>query len=239
MINKQVRNVAEALDGIRDDSVVMVGGFGSVGQPDTIIEGLIEQGARNLTIIANNAGAGHTGLARLLDAGRVRRIICSYPRSSGSVVFEALFQAGKLELEIVPQGTLAERIRAAGAGIPAFYTPTTVGTVLAHGKEQRTFNGRTYVLEEALPADVALVQAWSADRFGNCIYRESGRNFNAIMAPAARLTIVQACHIADAGTLDPEEIITPGLFVQRIIHVPDLSFPKNTGASSEKGKQAA
>ncbi|GAN67305.1 3-oxoacid CoA-transferase subunit A [Acetobacter orleanensis] len=239
MINKQVRNVAEALDGIRDGSVVMVGGFGSVGQPDAIIEGLIEQGARDLTIIANNAGAGRAGLARLLDAGRVRRIICSYPRSAGSVVFESLFQAGKLELEIVPQGTLAERIRAAGAGIPAFYTPTTVGTVLANGKEQREFNGRVHVLEEALPADVALVQAWSADRFGNCIYRESGRNFNAIMATAARLTVVQACHIAEAGTLDPEAIVTPGLFVQRIVHVPDTSFSENTETSADKGKQAA
>lgn len=239
MINKQVRSVAEALEGIRDGSVVMIGGFGSVGQPDAIIEGLIEQGARNLTLIANNAGSGHVGLAKLLDAGRVSRIICSYPRSSGSVVFEALFQAGKLDLEIVPQGTLAERIRAAGAGIPAFYTPTTVGTILAKGKEHREFNGRTYVLEEALSADVALVEAWTADRFGNCVYRESGRNFNAIMATAAKLTIVQTCNMTEAGTLDPEAIVTPGLFVQRIVHVPERTLLTDSSASAETRKQAA
>ncbi|GAN64494.1 3-oxoadipate CoA-transferase subunit A [Acetobacter indonesiensis NRIC 0313] len=239
MINKQVRSVADALEGIRDGSVVMIGGFGSVGQPDAIIEGLIEQGARNLTLIANNAGSGHVGLAKLLNAGRVSRIICSYPRSSGSVVFEALFQAGKLDLEIVPQGTLAERIRAAGAGIPAFYTPTTVGTILAKGKEHREFNGRTYVLEEALPADVALVEAWTADQFGNCVYRESGRNFNAIMATAAKLTIVQACNMTEAGTLDPEAIVTPGLFVQRIVHVPERTLLTDSSASAETRKQAA
>ncbi|NHO33021.1 3-oxoacid CoA-transferase subunit A [Acetobacter fallax] len=221
MINKQVGTTAEALSGIADGSVVMIGGFGSVGQPDALIEALIEQGARDLTVVANNAGAGRVGLAKLLDAGRVRRIICSYPRSSGSVVFEDLFRAGLLELEIVPQGTLAERIRAAGAGIAGFYTPTTVGTILAKGKETREFSGRLYVLEQALGADVALIQAWRTDRIGNCVYRETGRNFNAVMATAARTTIVQTCGMTEVGGLDPEAIVTPGIFVHRVVHIPD------------------
>ncbi|GBQ94522.1 3-oxoadipate CoA-transferase subunit A [Gluconacetobacter liquefaciens] len=223
MINKEVRDIADALSGIGDGAVVMVGGFGSVGQPDALIEGLIEQGARDLTIIANNAGAGRVGLARLMEAGRVRKIICSFPRSAGSVVFEELFRAGKLELEIVPQGTLAERIRAAGAGIPGFYTATTVGTLLAQGKETRTFDGRTYVLEHALHADVALVEAWRTDRMGNCTYRESGRNFNAVMAMAARMTVVQSCGMVAVGALDPEMIVTPGIFVDRIVVVPEAA----------------
>jgi len=221
MINKEVRSIADALAGIRDDSVIMVGGFGSVGQPDALIEGLIEQGARDLTIIANNAGAGHVGLAKLMAAERVRKIICSFPRSAGSVVFEELFQAGKLELEIVPQGTLAERIRAAGAGIPGFYTATTVGTQLAEGKESKIFDGRPYVLERALQADIALIQAWRTDRMGNCLYRESGRNFNPVMAMAARMTIVQSCGMIPLEDMDPEAIVTPGIFVERIVVVPD------------------
>ena len=199
----------------------MVGGFGAVGQPDTLIEGLIEQGSKDLTIIANNAGAGRVGLAKLMEAGRVRKIICSFPRSAGSVVFEDLFKAGKLALEIVPQGTLAERIRAAGAGVAAFFTPTAYGTKLAENKETREIDGRHYVLEYALPADVALVQAWEADRWGNCVYRASGRNFNPVMAMAARLTIVQTRHVAALGSLDPEAIVTPGIFVDRVVHVPD------------------
>ncbi|MFS3136878.1 3-oxoacid CoA-transferase subunit A [Gluconacetobacter sacchari] len=223
MINKEVRDIADALSGIEDGQVVMVGGFGSVGQPDALIEGLIERGARDLTIVANNAGAGRIGLAKLMEAGRVRKIICSFPRSAGSVVFEELFRAGKLELEIVPQGTLAERIRAAGAGIPGFYTATTVGTLLARGKESRVFDGRTYVLEQALHADVALVEAWRTDRMGNCIYRESGRNFNAVMAMAARTTVVQSCGMVAAGVLDPEAIVTPGIFVDRIVVVPETA----------------
>lgn len=227
MIDKQVGGVAAALEGIKDDSVIMIGGFGAVGQPDALIEGLIEQGARDLTVVANNAGSGRVGLARLMQEGRVRKIICSYPRSSGSVVFEELFQAGKIELEIVPQGTLAERIRAAGAGVAAFYTPTTIGTVLAKGKEVRSFNGRDHVMETALYADVALVQAWRVDRFGNCIYRASGRNFNAVMATAAKTTIVQACAMAQVGDLNPEHIVTPGIFVQRVVHVP-VDVPTGT-----------
>ncbi len=220
MIDKRVGTIAEAVAGIADGAVVMVGGFGSVGQPDALIEGLIDQGTRDLTIITNNAGSGRNGLAKLMEAGRVRRIICSFPRSSGSVVFETLFKAGRIELEIVPQGTLAERIRAAGAGIGAFYTPTAYGTQLAEGKETREINGRDFVLEYALPADVALVEAWRADRWGNCVYRRSGRNFNAVMATAAKLTVVQTQHAAELGELDPEAIVTPGLFVDRVVHVP-------------------
>ncbi len=220
MIDKRVRDATAALAGIADGATVMVGGFGSVGQPDVLIEALVEQGARDLTVVANNAGSGRTGLARLLEAGQVRKIICSYPRSSGSVVFEELFRVGRLVLEIVPQGTLAERIRAAGAGIPAFYTPTGFGTRLGEGKESRKYNGRDCLLEHALSADVALIEAWRADRWGNCTYRESGRNFNAVMATAARLTIVQTHHLAKLGELDPEGIATPGIFVDRVVHVP-------------------
>jgi 3-oxoadipate CoA-transferase, alpha subunit len=221
LIDKIVGSVASALEGIRDGSTVLVGGFGAVGQPDTLIEGLIEQGAKDLTVIANNAGAGRVGLAKLMEAGRVRKIICSFPRSAGSVVFEDLFKAGKLSLEIVPQGTLAERLRAAGAGVAAFYTPTAYGTKLAENKEVREINGRHYVLEYALPGDVALVEAWQADRWGNCSYRASGRNFNPVMAMAGKLTIVQTRHVAALGALDPEAIVTPGIFVNRVVHIPE------------------
>ncbi len=220
MIDKRVASMAEAMAGIRDGSVVLLGGFGDVGQPDALIKGLIAQGASNLTVVANNAGRGRAGLARLMELGRVRRIVCSFPRSRGSVVFEELYSAGRIELEIVPQGTLAERIRAAGAGIAAFFTPTAAGTRLAENKEQRSFNGRRYVLEHALPGDVALIEAWRADRFGNLTYRESARNFNPVMAMAARLTIVQAQHLVELGTLEPEAIVTPGIFVSRVLHVP-------------------
>ena len=212
--------MADALAGIADGATVLIGGFGAVGQPDALIEGLIEQGARNLVCVANNAGAGHTGLARLMELGRVRRIVCSFPRSVGSVVFEALYRAGKIELEIVPQGTLAERMRAAGAGIPAFYTASAAGTQLARGQEQREIGGRTYVLEHALPGDVALIEAWRADRWGNLTFRSSGRNFNPVMAMAGQLTIVQSQHMAELGDLDPEAIGTPGIYVDRVLHVP-------------------
>jgi 3-oxoadipate CoA-transferase alpha subunit len=220
MINKIVQSMAEAMAGIRDGSVVLVGGFGSIGQPNALIEGLIEQGAKDLTVVANNSGAGRVGLAKLLDAGRVRKIICSYPRSSGSVVFEELYRAGRIELEIVPQGTMAERMRAAGAGIAAFYTPTAVGTELAKGKEEREIRGRKYLLEEALAGDVALIEAWEADRWGNLTYIASARNFNPVMATAAKLTIVQAQHIVELGVLDPEKVVTPGIYVNRVLHVP-------------------
>lgn len=223
MIDKRVTSISAALDGVADGATVLVGGFGAVGQPDLLIEALIDQGARDLTIVANNAGSGRVGLARLLEAGRVRRIVCSFPRSAGSVVFEELFKAGKLELEIVPQGTLAERIRAAGAGIPAFCTPTAYGTRLAELKETREIAGRHYVLEYALPGDVALVEAWEADRWGNLRYRESGRNFNAIMATAAKLTVAQTHHVAELGTLDPEAIATPGIYVDRVFPIPQAT----------------
>ena len=220
MINKIVQTMAEALAGIRDGAVVLLGGFGSIGQPNALIDGLIEHGANNLTIVSNNAGVGRIGLARLLELGRVRKIVCSYPRSVDPVVFEELYRAGKIELEIVPQGTLAERLRAAGAGIPAFFTATAVGTKLAAGKEQREIAGRRYLLEEALAGDVALIEAWQADRWGNLTYRSSARNFNPVMAMAATLTIAQAQHIVDLGALDPESTATPGIYVNRVLHVP-------------------
>ncbi len=220
MIDKIVASMAEAMAGIRDGSTVLLGGFGAVGQPNQLIEGLIETGAKDLVMVANNAGTGRKGLARLMELGRVRRIICSFPRSVGSVVFEELYRAGKIELEIVPQGTLAERMRAAGAGVAAFYTPTAVGTQLARGKETREIDGRMHVLEHALKADVALVEAWQADRWGNLTFRKSGRNFNPVMATAAACTIVQTQHLVELGALDPEAIVTPGIFVDRVLHVP-------------------
>jgi 3-oxoadipate CoA-transferase alpha subunit len=220
MIDKIVQTMAEAMAGISDGAVVLLGGFGSIGQPNALIDGLIEHGATDLTIVSNNAGVGRIGLARLLELGRVRKIICSYPRSVDPVVFEELYRAGKIELEIVPQGTLAERLRAAGAGIPAFFTATGVGTKLAAGKEQREIGGRNYLLEDALAGDVALIEAWEADRWGNLTYRSSARNFNPVMAMAATLTIAQAQHIVALGVLDPEKIATPGIYVNRVLHVP-------------------
>jgi 3-oxoadipate CoA-transferase alpha subunit len=220
MINKIVQTMADAMAGIRDGAVILLGGFGNIGQPHALLDGLIEQGAKDLTVVSNNAGVGRTGLARLLDLGRVRKIICSYPRTADPVVFEELYRAGKIELEIVPQGTMAERIRAAGAGIPAFYTATAVGTKLAAGKEEREINGRKYLLEESLPGDVALVEAWEADRWGNLTYRSSGQNFNPIMASAAKLTIAQTQHVVELGALDPEKVMTPGIYVNRVVHVP-------------------
>ena len=221
MIDKRVGSVHAAVAGIKDGSVVLIGGFGLVGQPNALIDALYEQGARELTIVANNAGSGRgAGLPKLMEGGRVRKIICSFPRSRGSVVFDEQHKAGRLELELVPQGTLAERIRAAGAGVSAFFTPTAYGTALADGKETRVIRGRPYVLEYALEADVALLEAWQADRWGNLTYRSTGRNFNPVMATAAALTIVQAQHIVELGELDPAAIITPGIYVNRVAHVP-------------------
>jgi len=220
MINKIVQTMAEAMAGIRDGSVVLIGGFGSIGQPNALIEGLIEQGAKDLTVVANNSGVGRVGLAKLLDTGRVRKIVCSFPRTSDPVVLERLWREGRIELEVVPQGTMAERMRAAGAGIPAFYTPTAVGTMLAEGKEERDFSGRKYILEEALAGDVALVEAWQADRWGNLTYNSSARNFNPVMVAAAKLTVAQSQHIVELGALDPEKIATPGIYVSRVLHVP-------------------
>ena len=220
MIDKIVRSMAEAMAGIQDGSTILIGGFGAVGQPNALIDGLIEQGARELVVVANNAGVGRVGLARLMELGRVRKIVCSFPRSSDPVVFESLYRAGKIELEIVPQGTLAERMRAAGAGVPLFFTPTGVGTRMGMGKETREIDGRMYVAEKALPGEVALVEAWEADRWGNLMYRESGRNFNPVMAMAAKLTIVQSQHIRELGELAPDHVHTPGIFVHRVLHVP-------------------
>lgn len=219
MIDKTVATLAEAVAGIADGATVLVGGFGHVGAPDALCEALAETGARDLTVVSNNAGGGEKGLAKLLQAGRVRRIICSHPRSAEGFVFRALFEAGRIELELVPQGTLAERLRAAGAGIPAFYTPTAVGTRLAEGKETREFGGRLYVLEQALHADVALIAAWQADRWGNLAYRRAGRNFNPVMATAAKLTIAQVHGIVDLGGIDPDQVHTPGVYVQRVVKV--------------------
>jgi 3-oxoadipate CoA-transferase alpha subunit len=220
MIDKIVRTMAEAMADIRDGSVVLIGGFGSIGQPNALIDGLIEQGAKDLTVVSNNSGVGRLGLARLLDTGRVRKIICSYPRTVDPVVFEELYRAGRIALEVVPQGTMAERMRAAGAGIPAFFTATAVGTKLAAGKEEREFGARKYLLEEALAGDVALIEAWEGDRWGNLTYRSSARNFNPVMAMAATLTIAQAQHIVELGALDPEKVATPGIYVDRVVHVP-------------------
>lgn len=227
MIDKFVSTIAETLQGVRDGSIILIGGFGAVGQPDALIEGLIAQGARDLVVVANNAGYGRVGLARLLAEGRVRKLICSYPRITGSVIFEELYLAGKLELELVPQGTLAERLRAAGAGVSAFYTVTGAGTLLAEGKETRMIDGREHVLESALYGDVALIDAWCGDRWGNLSYRATGRNFNPVMATAGKLTIAQVHQRVELGALDPEAVVTPGIFVDRMV-VADASVPVAT-----------
>ncbi len=220
MIDKIVPTMDAALEGVVSGSTILVGGFGSVGQPNALIEALIGRGIRDLTIVANNSGGGEVGLAHLMECGCVRRLICSFPRASNSTVFQELYRAGKIELEIVPQGTMAERMRAAGAGVGAFYTPTSYGTKLAEGKETREIDGRMQVLEYALHGDVALVEAWRADRWGNLVFNKAGRNFNPVMAMAAKMTIVQTQHVVELGELDPEAIVTPGIFVDRVLHVP-------------------
>ncbi|QIG39165.1 3-oxoacid CoA-transferase subunit A [Microbacterium sp. 4R-513] len=219
MIDKTVPDAAAAVAGIPDGSTVMIGGFGRAGQPVELIDALIAQGASGLTIINNNAGNGDTGLAALLAKGRVRKIVCSFPRQSDSWVFDGLYREGKIELELVPQGNLAERIRAAGAGIGAFFTPTGVGTELAEGKEAREIDGRQFVLEYPIKADFALVSALKADRWGNLVYRETARNFGPIMASAATTTIVQVDEVVPLGSLDPETVVTPGIFVDRVVAV--------------------
>ncbi len=220
MINKLFPSPAAALQGVRDGATVMIGGFGGAGQPNELIAALIEHGARDLTIVNNNAGNGETGLAALLKAGRVRKIICSFPRQVDSQVFDGLYRAGKLELELVPQGNLAERIRAAGAGIGGFFTPTGYGTDLAKGKETREIDGRMYVFEAPIHADLALIKAERGDRWGNLTYRKTARNFGPIMAMAATLTVASVHEVVELGELDPEAIITPGIFVQRVVRVP-------------------
>jgi 3-oxoadipate CoA-transferase alpha subunit len=221
MIDKRVRNLTEAVDGIKDGAVIFAGGFGGAGSPEALYQALLEQGAKDLTIVNNNAGTGRTGLAGLMDAGRVRKIICSFPRSAGSVVFEELYREGKIELELVPQGILSERMRCAAAGLGGFYSPTGVGTRLAEGKEEREIDGRRYVLEKPLRGDVALTKADRGDRWGNLTYRKSARNFNPTMAQAAALSIVQVREFCELGEIDPEHIITPGIFIDRLVVVPN------------------
>jgi len=221
VIDKRYPSVAEAVADIPDGATVMVGGFGASGSPIELIHALIDHGARDLTVINNNTGNGEVGLAALIGNGQVRKMICSFPRSSQSKVFPELYREGRIELELVPQGTLAERIRAAGAGIPAFYTPTTVGTVLAEGKELREFDGRSYVLEPWLKADFALVKCEVADPVGNLTYNKTARNFGPLMCMAAKTTIVQARRVVAAGGIDPEHVITPGIFVNRVVEVTD------------------
>jgi 3-oxoadipate CoA-transferase alpha subunit len=210
----------DAVAGIADGATILVGGFGLAGMPITLIDALIEQGATGLTIVSNNAGNGDTGLAALLAAGRVSKVICSFPRQSDSYVFDGLYRSGKVDLEVVPQGNLAERIRAAGAGIGAFFCPTGVGTPLTEGKEARTIDGRDYVLEYPIRGDVALIGAHVADRAGNLVYRKTARNFGPVMATAAQLTIAEVSRVVDPGGIDPENVVTPGIFVDRVL---DLS----------------
>jgi 3-oxoadipate CoA-transferase alpha subunit len=219
MIDKRSGSAAEAVADIPDGATVMIGGFGEAGSPIELIHALIDQGAGNLTVVNNNTGSGHVGLAALIECGRVARMICSFPRTANSTVFPDLYHKGEIELELVPQGTLAERIRAGGAGIPAFYTATAVGTPLAQGKEVRTIEGRDYVLEYGLKADYALIKSERADRYGNLVYNKTARNFSPIMAMASRVTIVQTHRPAEVGEIDPEVVVTPGLFVDRVVTV--------------------
>ena len=224
MINKISPSIADALSGITDGSTVLIGGFGTAGIPNELIDGLIEQGARELTVVNNNAGNGDTGLAALLKAGRVRKIICSFPRQTDSFVFDDLYRNGKIELELVPQGNLAERLRAAGAGVGAFFTPTGFGTQMAHNadgsnKETRHINGRDYVLEYPIHGDIALVKAEVGDRWGNLTFRKAARNFGPVMAMAARRTIASVHEIVELGDIDPEAIVTPGIFVAKVVKI--------------------
>lgn len=224
MINKIVQSIADGLAGIKDGSTVLIGGFGTAGIPDELIDGLIAQGAKDLTVVNNNAGNAETGLAALLKAGRVRKIICSFPRQADSQVFDGLYRSGKLELELVPQGNLAERIRAAGAGIGAFFSPTGYGTDLAKNadgslKETREINGKHYVLEMPIYGDVALIKAEQGDRWGNLTYRKAARNFGPVMATAAKKTVATVHEVVQLGTLNPEHIVTPGIFVHAIVKI--------------------
>jgi 3-oxoadipate CoA-transferase, alpha subunit len=217
MINKVVASVDEAVAGIAHGSTILIGGFGTAGMPFHLVDALIAQGARDLTIVSNNAGNGETGLAALLKARRVRKVICSFPRQSDSWVFDGLYRAGEIELEVVPQGNLAERIRAAGAGIGAFFCPTGYGTLLAGDRETRTIDGRNHVLEYPIHGDVALIKAQRADRLGNLVFRKTARNFGPVMATAAKVTIAEVGEVVELGALDPEAVVTPGIFVQRIV----------------------
>jgi 3-oxoadipate CoA-transferase, alpha subunit len=219
MINKIVGSINEAVADIFDGATVMISGFGEAGSPIELIHALIDHGAKNLTVVSNNTGSGHVGLAALIANRQVKKMICSFPRTANSKVFPELYHNGEIELELVPQGTLAERIRAGGAGIPAFYTPASVNTPLAEGKETRVFNGQTYVMEYGIRADFSLVKCKTADRYGNLLYNKTARNFGPIMCTAANTTIVQAKELVDLGDIDPECVITPGIFVQRVVLV--------------------
>ena len=224
MINKIIKSAAVAVSGIHDRATVMIGGFGEAGSPVELIHALIDQGAKNLTVISNNTGSGHVGLAALIENRQVKKMICSFPRTANSMVFPELYSAGEIELELVPQGTLAERIRAGGAGIPAFYTPASVNTPLAEGKESRMFNGQEYVLEYGIKADFSLVKCETADRYGNLLYHATARNFGPIMCTAANISIVQAKIVVEAGQIDPETVVTPGIYVKKVV---EISNPAN------------
>ncbi|MDP2366324.1 MAG: 3-oxoacid CoA-transferase subunit A [Ignavibacteria bacterium] len=219
MINKIVKSTKEAVADIFDGATIMISGFGEAGSPIELIHALIDQGAKNLTVVSNNTGSGNVGLAALIENKQVRKMICSFPRTANSTVFPDLYRKGEIDLELVPQGTLAERIRAGGAGIPAFFTPTSVNTPLAKGKDMRVFNDKTCVLEYAIKADFSLVKCYAADRYGNLIYNKTARNFGPIMCTAATTTIVQAKKILELGQIDPECVVTPGIFVKRIVEV--------------------
>ncbi len=221
MINKIVNSTAEAVADIFDGATVLISGFGEAGSPIELIHALIDKGTKNLTIVSNNTGSGHVGLAALIENKQVKKVICSFPKTANSVVFPELYSKGEIELELVPQGTLAERIRAGGAGIPAFYTPTSIGTILEEGKEKRIFNGKQYVLEHAIIGDFALVKCLKADRYGNLVYNKTARNFGPIMCTAAKTTIVQAKQIVELGGIDPECVVTPGIFVHRVVEIPN------------------
>ncbi len=221
MIDKRVASPAEAVKGVKDGDVVLISGFGEAGNPTELIHAVVDQGTRDLTVVGNNAGNGHQGLAALIEAGCVRKVVCSFPRSSRSEVFQEFYKRGAVELEVVPQGTLAERIRAGGAGIGGFYTPTAVGTPLADGKERRTIDGKDYLLEMPIRADVALVKAHRADPWGNLVYRKAARNFAPPMCMAAKLTIAQVLKIVELGDIDPDHVATPSVFVDRIVEVAD------------------
>lgn len=236
MIDKVVHSLTMAVDGLRDGATVMIGGFGGAGMPAELIDALIAQGARDLTIVNNNAGNGETGLAALLKARRVRKIICSFPRQTDSQVFDGLYRAGELELELVPQGNLAARIQAAGSGLGAIYTPTGFGTQLAEGKETRCIDGHNYVLEFPIHADFALIKAHRGDRWGNLVYRKSARNFGPIMATAARCTVAQVDAVVALGALDPEAIVTPGIFVQRVVPIGAQRSARNGAANPQQAQ---
>ncbi|MEP6657716.1 MAG: 3-oxoacid CoA-transferase subunit A [Betaproteobacteria bacterium] len=232
MINKIVLSLDAAVAAVRDGSTIMIGGFGTAGMPSALVDALIRQGARDLTVVGNNAGSAEIGLAALLKARRVRKIICSFPRQTDSYVFDGLYRAGDIELELVPQGNLAERIRAAGAGIGAFFTPTGYGTPLAEGKETRSIHGRNYVLEYPIHADYALIKADRGDRWGNLVYRKTARNFGPIMASAATCSIAEVREVVALGALDPETIVTPGIFVQRVVAIHDEAVRAVPGAAA-------